>query len=166
MLGKGYAIQPGDFDEMMGDTALADGMASKLDASQGSLSLSGDYHNGMLSIILPFGIWGVLAFLWLLFAGVRVLYFNYKHGDPALASINSLLFLLYLFHMLNYLSCMGGLQMSSDIGLLFLGYLGFSIALNNGVCRCPAPAPAQAPAGAKIQGQALARPSLQPAFPR
>ena len=167
LLGKGYAIQPEDFNEMMGQTALANGMASKMDASQGSLSLAGDYHNGMLSIILPFGIWGVLAFFWLLFAGVRVLYFNYKYGDPALDSINSLLFVLYLFHMLNYLSCFGGLQMSSDIGLFFLGYLGLSIALNNGVCRpAPAPAPAQAPAGAKIHEQAPARPSLQPAFPR
>ena len=135
LLGKGYAIKPGDFDEMMGQTALAYGMAAKLDASQGSLSLAGDYHNGMLSIIIPFGIWGVVAFLWLLGAGLRVLYFNYRYGDPVLRSVNSLLFVLYLFQTVSYLSCLGGLQMSQDIGLFFLGYVGFSIALNNGVCQ-------------------------------
>lgn len=163
LLGKGYAIKPGDFNEMMGQTALANGMASKLDASQGSLSLSGDYHNGMLSVVIPFGIWGVLAFLWFLGAGLRVMYFNYKYGDPALTTVNSLLFLLFLYEMLNYLSCLGGLQMSQDIGLFFLGYLGLSVALNNGVCRR-----ATAPAGVEQKSPAppLASPRFRPAFPR
>ncbi len=157
LLGKGYAIKPEDYGEMMGQTALAFGVASKLDASQGSLSLSGDYHNGMLSVILPFGIWGVLAFLWFMIAGLRVMYCNYRYGDPALSTVNSLLFLLYLFEALNYFSCIGGLQMSQDIGLFFIGYLGLSIALNNGVRR---PAPVTKPTPATQPG----RPA--PVFPR
>jgi len=146
LLGKGYAIKPGDYNEMMGQTALAFGVASKLDASQGSLSLAGDYHNGMLSVIIPFGIWGVMAFLWFLIAGLRVMYLNYKYGDPSLLSVNSLLLVLYLFQTISYLSCLGGLQMSQDIGSLFIGYLGFGIALNNGVRQpSPKPVPAEQP---------------------
>lgn len=161
LLGKGYAIKPGDYNEMMGNTALAFGVAAKLDASQGSLSLSGDYHNGMLSVILPFGIWGVLAFLWFMIAGLRVMYLNYKYGDPALRTVNSLLLLLYLFEALNYISCMGGLQMSQDIGLFFIGYLGFGIALNNGVRR-PSPRPQPVPAAPPDRpASVFSRPAFQ-----
>jgi hypothetical protein len=30
---------------------------------------AGDYHNGPLSILIPFGLFGMIAFLWLLGAG-------------------------------------------------------------------------------------------------
>ena len=36
--------------------------------------LAGDYHNGPLSILMPFGMFGAIAFLWLLGAGLKVLY--------------------------------------------------------------------------------------------
>ena len=115
----------------------------------------------MLSIIIPFGIWGVAAFLWLTIAGLRVMYLNYQYGDPGLRNLNALLFVLYLFEFLNYVSCVGGLALSGDLGLFFLGYLGFSIALNNGVRRpAPKPAPIKAPAPAR-SGLAVPRPAFQ-----
>ena len=145
LLGKGYTIPKADFDEMMGNTALANSFAANLDASQGGLALSQDYHNGMLSIVIPLGIWGVLAFLWLVAAGIWALYNNFKHGDPAYRTVNSILFVLFLFQSLSYVSCLGGLQLANEIGF-FLGYVGFSIALNNGVCRpVPKPVPATQP---------------------
>jgi hypothetical protein len=161
LLGKGYAISPEEFNEMMGDTALANGEASKVDASQGSLSLSNDYHNGMLSIVLAFGIWGVLVFLWFAFVALRVMFFNFKHGDPALRTVNSVLFVLFLYETLSYLSCLAGLQIATDIPY-FIGYLGLSIALNHGVIR-----PARGPDAVKpafYRAGSLPRP--RPAFQR
>ena len=160
LLGKGYAISPEDYNEMMGQTALANGQASKVDASQGSLALSNDYHNGMLSIVLAFGIWGVLAFVWFAFAGLRVMYFNYKYGDPGLRTVNSVLFILFAYQTLSYLSCVAGLQIASDLPI-FLGYLGLGIALNGGVCR---PASTQVPIQVFHRPRAL--PAPRPAFQR
>ena len=37
-------------------------------------AMAGDYHNGPLSVLIPFGIWGLAAFVWLLVAGARFLY--------------------------------------------------------------------------------------------
>jgi O-Antigen ligase len=141
LLGKGLAISKEEYNEMMGGSLVAIG-AGQFDPGQNSLALSYDYHNGMLSIVMGFGIWGLIAFLWFVFAGLRVTYLNFKHGDPALRTVNALLFILFLTQAGSYLSCMGGLSLATDIGY-FLGFLGLSIALNNGVCQ-PAPRPAQA----------------------
>jgi len=142
LLGRGFAIPTEEYNEMMGMGGTALGTGRGIDPSQGALALSYDYHNGMLSIVLCFGIWGVIAFLWFVFAGLRVTYLNFRYGDPALRTVNALLFILFFTQAGSYLSCMGGMQIALEIGF-FLGYLGLSIALNNGVCR-PAPQPAQA----------------------
>ena len=142
LLGRGFAIPPEEYNEMMGMGAAMATAAGQFDPSQDSLALAHDYHNGMLSIALCFGIWGVIVFLWLVFVGLLVMYLNFKFGDPALRTVNALLFILFFSEAASYLSCMGGLQLAIDIGF-FLGYLGLSIALNNGVCR-PALQPAQA----------------------
>ena len=80
LLGKGYAFSPEDYTEMMTGSAMANTTA-QLDAAQTPLALSSDYHNGMLSVILPFGIWGVLVTYWFLWTGLRVMYRNWKYGD-------------------------------------------------------------------------------------
>jgi hypothetical protein len=137
--------------------------AGRFDPSQNSLALALDYHNGMLSIALCFGIWGVIVFIWFVFAGLRVMYLNFKYGDPALRTVNALLFILFFTEAGSYLSCMGGLQLALDIGF-FLGYLGFSIALNNGVCQpVPQPVP-ETEAFLRPQG-ALPGSRSHPAFP-
>jgi len=105
-----------------------------VDASQGSLALAADYHNGMLSLIIPFGIWGVLSILWFLVAGSWVMYSNAKFGPPELYYPNSFLMVLFMWETANFISCFGGLQIASQLST-FIGYLGLSIALNNGVCR-------------------------------
>lgn len=135
LLGKGFAISPEDYDEMMGgQTAF-----KSIDAGAQSLALAGDYHNGMISVVLSFGIWGVVVILWFMFAGFRVVYLNMRYGRPELYTINAMLFLLYFNEAGSYLCCLGGLGISSDMAL-FVGPLGMSIALNHGVCR-PAPKP-------------------------
>jgi hypothetical protein len=133
-LGEGLAISTEDYDEMMTGNLMLQNAAEKVDASQGSLALAADYHNGMLSLVIPFGIWGVLAILWFLGGGLWVMYSNAKYAPPELYLANSFLMILYLWETLNFVSCFGGLQISGQLAS-FVGYLGMSVALNNGVCR-------------------------------
>lgn len=131
--GKGFAFSKQDYDEMMGQTALASSGYAEANADEQGLALAGDYHNGMLSLIIPFGIWGVLTFTWFMSAGLRVVYLNLKYGRPEFRTINYFLFMMYFIEFGSYLSCFGGLSVSTDMAW-FTGYLGMSIAINGGVC--------------------------------
>src|SRR5882724_11747360 len=91
LLGKGYVMSQEDF------AASTSGFRVISEAEQGA-ALAGDYHSGPLSVVLTFGIWGAIAFLWFLTAAVRVLYANYRNGDPALRTINTLLLASFLGH--------------------------------------------------------------------
>jgi O-antigen ligase len=102
-----------------------------------STEMSGDYHNGPLSVILPFGLFGAIAFIWLLVAGLRVLYQNYRFGDPALHNINTFLFTLYIVSAIYFIAVYG--QFRSEIHG-FLGLIALGISLNGGVAK-PAVAP-------------------------
>jgi hypothetical protein len=138
-LGKGYAIDPVDL--------YLTGEASRmgiLSNYEGAI-LAGDYHNGPLSVLMPFGIFGAIAFLWLLGAGIKVLYCNCSYGDPRLKSINSLFLAYFLTQCLFFFFVFGAL--SSQLSA-FLGILGLSISLNAGVCRKRAAKAASAPASA------------------
>jgi hypothetical protein len=132
LLGKGFAITTEDYNEAMTGGSMA-ATAAHLDASQGGLALASDFHNGMLSVILPFGIWGVLATFWFFGAGLKVLYRNWKYGDPALRLANAILFILFFIEAAEFASCFAGLSLASELQN-FIGYLGLGIALNNGVC--------------------------------
>ena len=92
--------------------------------------LSGDYHNGSLSIIIPFGIWGVLAFLAFVIAALRLLYLNYRHGDPALQRINTFLLSFFITKLIIFIGVYGAIH--QDI-VLFAGIVGLSVSLNGGV---------------------------------
>jgi hypothetical protein len=155
LLGKGYAITMEDFEDMGTDTAF-----HSVDASQQGLALSSDFHNGPLSVVLPFGIWGVIAFLWLMLAGLRVMYCNFRHGDVSLRTSNTYLLASYLCLLFRFIFIFGALN--SDM-LMFACTIGFSIALNGGVCR-PAPQPVQA--REPVVHPAKILPRARPAFQR
>jgi hypothetical protein len=126
LLGKGFAITHEDY-EMMGWNSPF----QTVDASQQGLALSYDYHNGPLSVVLPFGIWGVIVFLWFMAASLRVVYCNFRYGDPSLQTINTLLLAILLFQFGGFM--FGGAF--ADGMMRFIGPLGLSIAVNGGVCR-------------------------------
>jgi hypothetical protein len=88
----------------------------------------------MLSLIIPFGIWGVIAVLWFLAAGTRVLYLNAKYGGPDLQLVNAFLMMMFVWEALGFVSCVAGMQIAAEL-TNFAGFLGLSISLNNGVCR-------------------------------
>src|SRR5208283_5557251 len=87
----------------------------------------GDFHSGPLSILIPFGLYGAIAFLWFLAAGLRVLHRNWKFGDPALQRVNALLLAAFAGRTVFFFIFFGALH--SDIAF-FAGLLGLSVALN------------------------------------
>ena len=64
-------------------------------------------HSGPLSLIIPFGLPGVFAFLWLIGAGTRVLWKNYRYGDPAMMRINAFLLAAFLARTVFFLAVFG-----------------------------------------------------------
>jgi O-antigen ligase len=125
-LGKGYALSPADL--YLTDQSVRRGLARDYEIAL----VAGDYHSGPLSVLIPFGIFGVLGFLWLLVAGLRVLYLNQCFGDPALQNINTFLLSYFVARAVFYWVGFGAFN--SEIPL-FLGVLGLSVALNGGVKR-------------------------------
>ncbi len=152
LLGKGYAITMEDFAAISEQAAL-----HPVDAAQNPLALSGDYHNGPLSVILPFGIWGAIAFVWFSVASVWVVYRNYRYCGPELKTLNTFLFTVYVIGIFDFYFLFGGLASGMSN---FAGVLGLSVCINRGVCRVPPkPLPVNIP---------FARPRgpFQPAFER
>jgi hypothetical protein len=125
LLGKGYAMSQEDY-------SLAAEQTRAGFEEQSGAALAGDYHNGPLSVIIPFGIWGAAAFLWFLIASLRVLYRNYKFGDPALRTFNTLLLTTFAARAIMFFLVAGGLY--SDI-LQFAAWVGLSVSINSGVAK-------------------------------
>ena len=119
--GKGYNVS-GD-ELFMGQESIARGFAARWEGA----ALAGDYHSGPLSVLIPFGIWGLAAFVWLLAAGARFLYTNFRGGDPELRRINAFLLALFLARILFFVFIFGTLR--GDL-FHFTGILGLSVALN------------------------------------
>lgn len=125
LVGKGYSFSAREQRQIGGSLEGAE--------------LVGDYHNGPLSVILPFGIFGAIAFIWLMVAGIRVMYHNYQFGDPAYRNLNTFLFAYFVVKVVFFFAVFGSLH--SDLQL-FLGLLGLSISVNGGVAKpvvVPAP---------------------------
>jgi len=128
--GKGYAIDPGDL-------FLAEQSAHRGFAIQAAQSLvAGDYHNGPLSVLIPFGIFGFIGFMWLMAAALRVLYYHYRFGDPSLHRVNTFLLAYFVARILFFLVIFCSL--TSDLYAL-LGMLGLSVSLNGAPQTAPEP---------------------------
>lgn len=129
-LGKGFAYSGTDY--YLTQEAYRRGM---IRSSYEDTLISGNYHNGILTLIIPFGIWGLLAFGWFVIAAFVALVRNYRYGPPRLANINRFLLALYATRLFFYLTVYG--QFDLDLPLLS-GIAGMSIALNGGILRAPA----------------------------
>jgi hypothetical protein len=129
LLGKGYAFSQETFNESMGADAT---FHTTIDAADNPLALSSDFHSGPLSLVLPFGIWAVLLWLWYWAAGFLVVWRNYRYGDPSLRHINVFLYAVFLAKCFSFIFVFGSFV--DDVGH-FAGIIGLSIALNHGVMR-------------------------------
>jgi hypothetical protein len=123
-LGKGYALDPKDlyFSQVQ--------ISRRFDAQYEGSMVAGDYHNGPLTLIIPFGIWGVLAFVAFVIGALRVLWRNYKYGDPEIININRFNLVAFVGHLIFFIAVFGAFYL--DIAK-FVGIVGLSVAINRGV---------------------------------
>lgn len=133
LLGKGFALNPTDI--YLTQEAMRRGYAP---GYEGAL-ITQDYHSGPLSIYVPFGGLGSLAFLAFLVVSVRALYFNSRHGPEELCNLNRFLFAYFCGRLIFFIFGFGSFY--SDL-YVFTGTVGLSVALNKGICRRTAPATA------------------------
>jgi hypothetical protein len=130
LVGKGYSIDPAEMDSTL--DAIQMGYLNNYEEQ----IVAGDYHSGPLSVIVPFGAIGSMAFLWVLIAGFRVLYCNYRYGDGRLRQINTVLLSYYAGQVVSFLLLYG----SFSNGLFaILGPVGLGVSLNGGMKRKPRP---------------------------
>lgn len=126
VVGKGYGIDAGELDAVTEAVRL--GFAN---SSEESL-LAGDYHSGPLSVLIPFGMAGTVAFIWVLAAGFHVLYSNYRYGDERLRRVNTTLLSYYTAFVISFFLIFGALNSQLFV---FLGLIGLSVSVNGGVNR-------------------------------
>jgi hypothetical protein len=131
-LGKGYAVDPTDL--YLAEQAELRGRAMGFDAT----IVAGDHHNGFLSLFIPFGLFGSLAFGAFLISATRALFLNNKYGDPALGIVNRFLFAYFLGKVIIFFTIFGGFY--GDFAQM-IGPVGLSVALNRGICRRAASLP-------------------------
>jgi hypothetical protein len=144
LLGKGYAINPADI--YLAQESARRGLAKG--GSEGAI-VTGDYHSGPLSVIIQFGIFGVIVVVWFWIVSVRVLHLNFRYGEPRFRNINTFFLAYFIARILQFLFVFGGI--ASDLPT-FVGILGLSISINGGVRKPGALAQATARDGQAFAG--------------
>jgi hypothetical protein len=153
LLGKGYALSENDVQ-----TASTRNFYRASDFE--TVDIVGNYHSGPLSVVIPFGIWGVIAIFWFWIASLRALYLNYRYGDPGVQVVNIFLLAYFIAKIFGFLIIFGGLygDMSG-----FAALIGLSVSINGGIRR---PVAVKAPVMAEPQARPQSRPRFQPFFQR
>ena len=155
VLGKGYALSQSDL-------ATASSSNFRFTSDLESVDIVGNYHSGPLSVVIYFGIWGVIGILWFWSASLRALYLNYRYGDPGFRVINVFLLAYFIAKIFIFLIIFGGLY--GDM-YFFASIIGLSVSINGGICRRATAV--KAVPHARVSPVPLpGRPQLQPAFPR
>jgi hypothetical protein len=125
-LGKGLAVSGADLE-------LSADLAGRGQMSSQELAITGGvYHNGPLTLLIPFGIWGALGWIWLVVASIRALYRNHRYGDESLRRINAFLLAFFVAKVVMFFTLYGDFR--SEFAS-FVGLVGFSVALNGGIRR-------------------------------
>ena len=123
-LGKGYVFSSVDLHMM--NESIRRGFFQLYEETL----VTGNYHNGLLSLVVPFGLPGAAAFAGFLFAGWRVLRSNYLYGDRDLHNINTFLIAYFAARLIFFVLFYG--QFDIDL-MVFTGLVGMSISVNGGV---------------------------------
>lgn len=123
LVGKGYAIDPSLLGMAGFNESLGYGLRSEW------AMLGGEYHNGPLSVVIPFGIWGAMAFGWFLIAGVLRFRWFCRHGDPRLINMNRMLYALFVSKIVFFIFLFGALHVEM---VEFAVLAGLAECLNTG----------------------------------
>jgi hypothetical protein len=129
-LGKGYSFSGVDY------YLTQESVRRGLYRAYEDTLVSGNYHHGILTIIIPFSIFGLAAFFWFCAGSFRFLWRSYRQSDPALSNINTFLIAYFCARLLFFLTLYG--QFDLDVKI-FTGLIGLSVALNTR--RDPEPEP-------------------------
>jgi hypothetical protein len=121
LLGKGSSISPKDL--YLAGEAIRRGHAE----SHESALVAGDYHSAPLTLVIQFGLGGVIAFLWFCVGSLRHLYRAYRTGPPELKRCNTFLLSLFITNLICFAVILGSF---SDELYLFTGIIGLSVSLN------------------------------------
>jgi O-antigen ligase len=89
--------------------------------------LVGDYHSGPLTVLVPFGIPGALAFVAFIYYSWRQLRAMWLRGNPELRTVNRFLYGYFLTRLAVYIFIYG--QFNLDL-IVFTGLVGMSVAIN------------------------------------
>ena len=119
--GKGYAQDPTELNFM-----YENARRGYLKAYEPAV-FSGDYHNGPFSVIIPFGIWGVLAFGFFIVVSLQYLRRVYRAGNPEFKTINTFLLAYFVARILQFCFVFGAFY--SEIGVL-VSLIGLSVSIN------------------------------------
>jgi hypothetical protein len=130
-LGKGLTFSAGDL--FLTEESVRRGYYSIHE----TVLVTGTYHNGFLTLIIPFGVFGFIAFLWFCAASLRVLYRNYLYGEEGIKNINNFLLTYFIARLIFFFVFFGHFEM--DL-VIFIGTVAMSIVVNSGVC---SPVPCQ-----------------------
>jgi hypothetical protein len=128
LLGKGLGFSGKELQSFI-TVNTGSGIGESSDAGTEFVS---DYHNGPLSVIVPFGLAGTIGFLWFLAASGMALYRNYRYGIPAYSKLNRFLLAYFIMKTIFFFFVFGSLY--SDLAM-YTGIIGLSISLNGGVAR-------------------------------
>jgi hypothetical protein len=120
-IGKGFRQSPADV-YLIGE-AIRRGFASPYEASMNA----GDYHSGIFTVLVTFGLPGLLAFLWFCGASLRILWRNYRFSAPEMSTVNTLLLALFVTRLTLYFTVYGAFY--ADL-CQYTGMVGLSLALN------------------------------------
>jgi hypothetical protein len=126
LLGKGYSFSGTDY--YLTSEAIRRGFYNSYE----DVLISGNYHNGILTLLIPFGIFGFAAAFWFFWAALRVLINNWRYGDPVIHHVNTCLLSYFVARLTFYVVFYG--QFDLDFAH-FTGLVGLSIAINGGVKR-------------------------------
>jgi len=140
LLGKGYGMNPTDL--YLYSEAVKRGQASDIEAT----IVSGSFHSGPLTLVIPLGIFGVIAFLWFAGASLIFLYRHYRTSAPELRMLNIFLLSYFAMRLIYFLLFYG--QFADDL-YVFTGIVGLSLSINGRVkneAETPARLPAESPA--------------------
>jgi hypothetical protein len=125
-LGKGYVIDPTDL--YFADESIRRGFTTGYEFS----IKAGDYHSGPFSVIIPFGIWGVLGLTWFFWVCMKITWHNYRFSEPELKKLNTFMFSLYVSRLIFFLFFFG----SIEVDLWQMGSVAaISLCVNNGMRR-------------------------------
>ncbi|HEV2209367.1 MAG TPA: O-antigen ligase family protein [Verrucomicrobiae bacterium] len=119
LLGKGFNIDSTDLQ-------FANFNPHAMEDYKGAMTAE-DFHNGILTLIIPLGIWGFGAFVVFLVIGWRFLYRNYRFGRPELKLINTLILAYFTARAVYYFLIFGSFFVDLFV---FTGLVGLSVSLN------------------------------------